>query len=133
MTDFFLKTFGIFFYCFFCSCISVTATGLDERKERTLDYIYEQELKQGVIEVWVDHARWSIAHSCLVRKSRLDEANRYLSELQLASSTHGLISDTDVQVTDLLRTWMEFGSTTLMNDDAKKNLLKIFTEWEVPN
>lgn len=94
----------------------------------------KRELKQGPPnpQGWVDSERWCVAHAALATNNRLDEANKYFAEIVPVSASDGLIADTDIQVTDLLRSYLEFKDTRL-NAAAKANLEKYFAQWRVPN
>ena len=102
--------------------------------ETSLAVFARRELRQGPPspQGWVDTERWCVAHACLATNTRLDEANRYLSEIVPTNIFNGLIADTDVQVTDLLRSYLQFKDSRL-TPAAKANLKKFFTEWRVPN
>ena len=106
---------------------------VDKRQQAYLDSIVKTALQQGPIHTWVDEQRFSIAHALLTRGVRLDEANQYLSEVEFASLSRGLIYDNDVQVTDLIRTYLEFRDGKNMSDAAKAHLKQLLAGWEPPN
>ena len=104
------------------------------RRAKWLTGYTKRPLKQGANpETWVDVERWCVAHACLAQNVRLDEANQYLAEVQWCSLWHGLVADTDVQVTDLLRTWYEFKDDARLRPPARAHLLALFGDWRVPN
>ena len=107
---------------------------LAPRRDASLAAFAKRELRQGAPspQGWVDTERWCVAHACLATNTRLEEANRYLAEIIPVSVTDGLIADTDVQVTDLLRSYLQFKDKGL-SPAAKANLEKFFGEWRVPN
>ena len=109
------------------------AATVEQRQRLILEHIAGRTLKQGPIHTWVDAERWSIAHACLVMGVRLDEANQYLAEVAFASLSHGLVEDTDVQVTDLLRTYLEFRDSPGLSREARDHLARLFAGWEAPN
>jgi formylglycine-generating enzyme required for sulfatase activity len=82
---------------------------------------------------WVDSERWCVAHACLEAGERLAEANRYFSEVPWVSLWQGLVADTDIQVTDLLWTWLRFARTDRLSPAARAHLLDMFKTWSVPN
>lgn len=94
----------------------------------------KRELKQGPNPgTWVDSERWCVAHACLETGVRLEEANRYLAEVPFVSLWHGLVADTDVQITDLLATWFRFRNSERLGKPAREHLLALFHDWQVPN
>ena len=111
-----------------------TDKGYEARRAEYLANYAKRPLKQGPNpRTWVDVERWCVAHACLATGTRLDEANQYLSEVQWASLWHGLVADSDVQVTDLLRTYLEFRESDLLSGRAKTHLKQLFEGWQVPN
>ena len=106
---------------------------IEKRQKACLGHIVGLKLQQGRIRTWVDSHRWSIAHACLLKGVRLDEANQYFSEVVWASLSHGLIFDTDVQVTDLVCTYLKFRDSDRLSDRARTHLKEMLSEWEVPN
>jgi len=123
----------VFALAFLTSAHAGSADTIDARRNAWLDHIVKLELQQGPVKTWVDSYRWSIAHACLMRGVRLNEANRYLSEVTWASLSRGLIFDTDVQVTDLIRTYLEFRDDDRLSPAAKAHLKRMLTEWRVPH
>jgi formylglycine-generating enzyme required for sulfatase activity len=110
------------------------ADALALRRQVLLNGYAKRELKQGLNPgTWVDSERWCVAHACLETGVRLDEANRYFSEVSFASLWYGLVMDTDVQVTDLLWTWFRFRDSDRLQPPARKHLLVLFKDWRVPN
>ena len=106
----------------------------DSRRDAFLASAAERDLPQGKRETtWVDSERWSVAHACLAKNVRLHEANQYLSEVAWVSLSRGLVADTDIQVTDLLRTWFEFKDDRRLDPPARTHLKEMLTEWTVPN
>lgn len=106
----------------------------DERKRDNFLNIVKRPLKQGPNPTtWVDVERWSVAHACLAEGVRLEEANQYFSEVEWVSLWQGLVADTDVQVTDLLRTYLRFEKSGSLSTKAKVHLAQMFKEWKVPN
>jgi len=82
---------------------------------------------------WVDSERWAIAHAYLATGVNLDKANRYFETIKPVSMWRGLIADTDVQVTDLLRSYLEFHGTGKLSEGAEEKLRTFFKAWEPPN
>ena len=106
----------------------------EQRKSLYLESYAKRRLAQGPNpRTWVDVERWCVAHACLTKGVRLDEANQYLSEVQWVSLWRGLVADTDVQVTDLLRTYLEFRDNRRLSANAREHLAGLFGEWRVPN
>lgn len=110
-----------------------SASTLRERQQANLKAIAEKRLQQGRVQTWVDEYRWSVAHACLALNTRLDEANQYFAELEWCGMMRGLVVDTDVQVTDLLRTYYEFKDSGRLTPAAKERLVEMLAEWETPN
>ena len=107
---------------------------LEGRRAACLESILERALPQGSQpQTWVDTERWCVAHAALHVGRRLDEANRYLTEVKWVALSYGLIADTDVQVTDLLRTWFELKDSNLLAEPARARLKMLFAEWATPN
>ena len=107
---------------------------LDARRKAMLDKVAKQPLAaEQNPETWVDVERWSVAHACLATNTRLDEANKFFATVTPVSLWHGLVADTDVQVTDLLRTYFEFRNDARLRPEAKKHLEDFFRAWVVPN
>lgn len=110
------------------------ADALAARRQALLDCYVKRDLKQGPNPgTWVDSERWCVAHACLETGVRLDEANRYLAEVQFVSLYRGLVADTDVQITDLLWTWLRFQKSARLQPPAREHLLTIFKTWAPPN
>ncbi|MDP6354898.1 MAG: SUMF1/EgtB/PvdO family nonheme iron enzyme [Planctomycetota bacterium] len=106
----------------------------EKRKKESLRNIAKRPLKQGPNPTtWVDVERWSVAHTCLAEGVRLEEANQYFSEVAWVSLWQGLVADTDVQVTDLLRTYLTFRKSRKLSERSKAHLQRMFGEWKVPN
>lgn len=104
------------------------------RRDAMLPGYAKRELKFGVNPLtWVDSERWCVAHAALTLNTRLDDANKYLSEFVGVSLSRGLVADTDVQVTDLLRTYLQFKDNPRLSAPAKAHLLDFFRKWVVPN
>ncbi|MCX5662152.1 MAG: SUMF1/EgtB/PvdO family nonheme iron enzyme [Planctomycetota bacterium] len=104
------------------------------RRDAMLPGYAKRELKFGVNPlIWVDTERWCVAHAALTLDTRLEDANKYLSEVVGVSLSHGLVADIDVQVTDLLRTYLQFKDSPRLTPAAKERLLRFFREWVVPN
>lgn len=85
---------------------------------------------------WVDEERWCVAHARLATDAdaeALAQANQYLAEVEWVSLWRGLVADTDIQVTDLLRTWFEFNADARLTPAARDHLRSLFAEWEPPN
>jgi formylglycine-generating enzyme required for sulfatase activity len=82
---------------------------------------------------WVDAERWCVAHARLATGARTAEANAYFAGVEPVSLWHGLVADTDVQVTDLLRTWFEFRDKPVLEPAAKARLEAFLRDWTVPN
>ena len=119
-------------------CVSAVALAGDDSYEQRRRLYLESHAKRPLNQgpnprTWVDVERWCVAHACLATRARLDEANRYLSEVQWVSLWHGLVADTDVQVTDLLRSYLQFGKTKRLSPEAEAHLRELFAEWRVPN
>lgn len=93
----------------------------------------ESELPAGPPGGWVDAHRWAAAHARLECGARLDEANRYFSEIRFVSTWRGLVADTDVQMTDLLWTYHRFRNSERLGTAAKSHLERMFADWRVPN
>ena len=110
------------------------AESYDARRQAYLAAYVKRPLRQGPNpRTWVDVERWCVAHACLAEGVRLDEANKYLSEVAYCSLWHGLVADADIQVTDLLRTYIEFKEGDRLSDAAREHLLDMFRKWTVPN
>lgn len=106
----------------------------DGRRDTFLESAAGRDLPQGRRETtWVDSERWSVAHARLAKKVRMSEANQYFAEVAWVSLGRGLVADTDIQVTDLLRTWFEFKSDPRLGEPARKHLREMLAEWTVPN
>ncbi len=104
------------------------------RQQVWLDVVAERELPQGPNPgTWVDAERWCVAHACLATGVRLEEANQYLAAVEPVSMWRGLVADTDVQVTDLLRTYLEFRDGDRLSPAARARLEAFFRDWRVPN
>jgi formylglycine-generating enzyme required for sulfatase activity len=95
----------------------------------------DKVLKKGADNpgTWVDVERWSVAHAMLETNTQLENANEYFSKVAWVSLNRGLVSDTDIQVTDLLRTYLRFSKSDRLSAESKAHLLKMFKEWKVPN
>lgn len=82
---------------------------------------------------WVDTERWCAAHARLAAGVQTGEANAYIKAVQPVSLWHGLVADTDVQATDLLRTYFEFRDRPVLEAEAKARLIAFLRDWTVPN
>jgi formylglycine-generating enzyme required for sulfatase activity len=82
---------------------------------------------------WVDVERWCVAHARLATGLQTLEANAYFRQVEPVSLWHGLVADTDVQVTDLLRTWFAFRDEPVLEPAAKARLESFLRGWTVPN
>jgi len=113
---------------------ALAADAFDARRDLYLKSYLARPLKQGPNPTsWVDSERWCVAHACLEAGMRLDEANKYFENVEWASLWHGLVADSDVQVTDLIWTYLRFGKTDKLTPAAKAHLKQMFVEWKVPN
>ncbi len=108
---------------------------LTARSNIILKAYAERPLKQGADNpgTWVDSERWCVAHAALDTGTKLDEANEYFSKVAWVSLNRGLVADTDIQVTDLLRTYLRFKTNPRLKPEASERLVKMFKEWTVPN
>ncbi|MCE9589754.1 MAG: formylglycine-generating enzyme family protein [Planctomycetes bacterium] len=110
------------------------ADDMDARREAYLKGFAARDLPQGHNPLsWVDTERWCVAHACMTRNVRLDEANRYFTSVEPVSLSRGLIADTDVQVTDLLRTYLQFHDDKRLAPAARKHLETFLRDWHAPN
>lgn len=107
------------------------------RQNEGLRNVAARRLRQGPNSgTWVDVERWCIAHARLSLNEdpvAVEEANLYLANVEWVSLWRGLVADTGIQVTDLLRTWFEFHDRSRLSEAARRHLLKLFEEWETPN
>mgnify|MGYP002623691721 CR=1 FL=1 len=122
--------------CALCmiACAVAQPAELAARQTAMLDVFARRDLPaEQRAETWVDVERWSVAHACMTRGVRLEEANRYFQTVSWVALWRGLIADTDVQVTDLLRSYLAFRDDPRMSDAARAHLRAMFAEWTVPN
>ncbi len=107
------------------------------RRQAGLEHVAARPLRQGPNPgTWVDVERWCIAHARLALNTDAEaiaQANQYLASVEWVSLWHGLVADTGIQVTDLLRTWFEFQGSGRLTPDAETHLRHRFAEWEPPN
>lgn len=117
--------------------LSVPTSAADTLETRRASYL--KAFSQGSLPAeqnpltWVDTERWCIAHASLTLGVRIDEANAYLSRVVPVSLSRGLIADTNVQVTDLLRTYLQFKGDKRLSREATAHLEAFFRDWRVPN
>jgi formylglycine-generating enzyme required for sulfatase activity len=108
---------------------------LNARSNVIMKMYAQMPLKQGSDNpgTWVDAERWCVAHAALDTGLKLEEANEYLAKVGWVSLNRGLVADTDIQVTDLLRTYLRFKTNPRLKPEASEHLLKMFKDWKVPN
>lgn len=105
----------------------------EARASQVISAFTNRPLPPGPATQWVDAERWSVAHACLEANVRLDEANRYFTEVTYVSTRRGLVADTDVQITDLLWTWFRFQNSPHLTPAARDHMMALFRDWQVPN
>jgi formylglycine-generating enzyme required for sulfatase activity len=103
------------------------------RQRAWLESFAARPLKPGPPTTWVDAERWSAAHARLATGTNAAEANAYFRTVEPVSILNGLVADTDVQVTDLLRTWFDFRDNRILEPAARSRLEAYFRAWSVPN